>query len=120
MANNTTLRNATNIGTLIGAGASSGELGKSAPSNFFKFKLSSRSSFSTTLSQLKANADLTLLNGRGKPILLSSHPGKSQETILPMALKPGTYYIRVNAVGKANTRYTLTYDAAPASFFPMF
>jgi len=120
MANNTTLRKATNIGTLIGAGASAGELNNSGRSNFFKFRLSSRSSFSTTLSQLKANADLLLLNSRGKQIVTSSNPGRSQETILPVALKSGTYYIKVNAVGKASTRYTLTYDAAPESVLPIF
>jgi uncharacterized protein YkwD len=75
--------------------------------------LNQHSSLNLSLSGLQANADLALVNKRGKVISRSARPRQNNETIA-QTLAPGTYYVRVNRQQGA-TRYQLTVDVNAAS-----
>jgi hypothetical protein len=62
----------------------------------YRFTLSNKSSFNLTLSNLKANADVALLNNQNKVVQSSRLPGKRNETIDIPSLGKGTYYIQVS------------------------
>jgi hypothetical protein len=78
--------------------------------DFYKVKVASALSFETELSGLKGNADLQLLAANRRVLAASSHNGKTNE-VVQQVLAPGTYYLRVSAVGRANTPYTLALSA---------
>jgi len=75
--------------------------------DFFRIDLTSLSQFELTLTQLEANADVALLNRRGKILAKSHRRGKKNEAIAKQ-LDAGSYYIRVIAsTAHDNTRYNL-------------
>lgn len=88
-------------------------VGKADQVDFFQIRLSNRSSVSLRLDQLKANADLRLLNGRGGLIAQSRKGGKKPEQIAT-ALDAGVYYIRVNR-RSGDTKYRLRTSAVVVS-----
>jgi Bacterial pre-peptidase C-terminal domain len=110
VANKFSLNGATNLGALSSAWTTRGVLDKSDRDDLFRFKLSSRSSLEIELSNLNANANLSLINRSGKAIAVSKQSGRRDESIA-MTLDQGVYYLYVDAVGKSNTRYTLTTGA---------
>ncbi|HEY9616867.1 MAG TPA: cadherin-like domain-containing protein, partial [Microcoleaceae cyanobacterium] len=69
--------------------------------DYYRFTLTSRSSFNLTLTGLSANADVQVLNSSGAivtdsdSIALSSTNGGTLPDIINTVLDPGTYYIRV-------------------------
>lgn len=106
-----------NLGSLQGAGSRKNSVGQKNKSDLFQFSLANRSSFSASLTNLKANADLKLLNVSRAEIATSTKRGKQPEQIA-LTLEPGTYYIKVNVVKKGATPFALNYSATPISSNP--
>lgn len=80
--------------------------------DFYSFQLTGSSNFNLTLTGLKANADVALLNQSGKSIVKSARPKKQNES-LSLTLNAATYYIRVSLKDKAKTKYRLLASAIP-------
>ncbi|NJO39305.1 MAG: T9SS type A sorting domain-containing protein [Cyanobacteria bacterium RU_5_0] len=72
----------------------------------YRFSLKTRSSFKLDLKGLKTNADVLLLNNRGRVIGRSNREGRRNEAIT-IDLNQGTYFVQVNARGRTTTRYRL-------------
>jgi hypothetical protein len=90
-------------------------IGKPDRTDFIKFNLISRSSFQTTLSKLKANADLALINNSGQVLLRSNKTGKKNEAIAT-TLEAGTYFLKITSGSPQDqTSYRLQLSAAPNS-----
>lgn len=106
------LSGARNVGTLNGTKAFRDSVGLSDRIDYYSFKLTGRSSFKLSLTQLQNNVDVFLLKA-GKVIGRAVKGGKKPETI-NTSLDAGTYYIRVNQKS-GNSRYRLTLNAAPLS-----
>lgn len=62
--------------------------------DFFKFTLNRSSNIKFTLTGLRANADLSLLDSTGKNIVRSAKPGNKAEKV-QRQLAAGTYYVQV-------------------------
>ncbi|MGK7921220.1 MAG: lectin like domain-containing protein [Trichodesmium sp.] len=88
-------------------------VGKSDKKDFYKFRVKEKTDVDIELRGLSGNADLYLLNNKGKVIEKSVKGGKKVEDI-ERTLNPGSYYVRVQSKGKANANYTLSLDAAKA------
>ncbi len=84
-------------------------VGSSDTTDYYKFDLTTRSSFDLSLTGLTANANIELLNSKGKVILRSAKSGKSAESIAT-TLEIGTYYIRTYRQS-GNTNYKLNLSA---------
>jgi uncharacterized protein YkwD len=94
-----------------------GSLGKETPTQSYKLQLTQRSSLNLGLSNLKANADLTLVNQSGDVIDRSNRSGRNAESIT-QTLESGTYYIRIDR-RQGKTNYQLNIDlAAPVTAAP--
>jgi hypothetical protein len=90
-------------------------IGKPDRTDFIKFNLISRSSFQATLSKLKANADLALINNSGQMLLRSKKRGKKNEAIAT-SLEAGTYFLKITPGSlQDKTSYRLRFSAAPLS-----
>jgi hypothetical protein len=76
----------------------------------YRFSISKSSSFNLTLSKLKANADVALLDNQNKVVESSRRSGKSNETIGLSSLDKGTYFIQVSR-RSGRTSYQLRLDA---------
>lgn len=87
-------------------------VGRSDRIDFYKFTASSSIDFSLTLSGLRANANVRLLNRNRALITASAKPGRQSESIVE-TLAAGTYYIQVQVVGRQNTPYSLRASATP-------
>ena len=88
-----------------------GLLGQRDRVDFYRFTASSQVDFSLSLSGLKANANVRLLNGSLAPISIANRPGNQTEQI-SATLESGTYYIQVQFIGRrGNTRYNLSTSA---------
>lgn len=77
--------------------------------DYYKFTLSSRSSFNLSLNGLSADANVQLLNSSGTLIRSSSNTGNTAEAIA-RPLAAGTYYIRVYRQS-GDTNYNLNVSA---------
>jgi hypothetical protein len=101
------LSTANNFGNLSGRSELTwkGSVGGSTTDQYFRINLSRSLRFRLTLSQLSANADLSILKQNGDTIARSMRSDRRDERI-EGNLRTGTYYIRVSA-GAANTNYTL-------------
>lgn len=87
--------------------------------DYFKFRLKNRSSATFKLTNLKADAQLELLDKRGNMIASSKRQGRKRETIKLDTLKAGKYYVRVHQ-HQGNTKYKLQFmgqaqDKAPSN-----
>ncbi|AFZ04131.1 S8 family peptidase [Calothrix sp. PCC 6303] len=95
--------------------------------DFYRFSLSSSSSFNLHLDELSADADVQLVkDGNGNGIIDSGEVikesrlgGTSAETIALPNLDFGTYYIQVYAYGGAETNYKLTVSATSNESIPI-
>ena len=86
--------------------------------DFWKLNNRKNSSFDLTLNKLDkgANADISLLNSKGKIIRSSTQKGNKAENLTNVPLETGTYYVRVKLQKQSGaTRYALTMSAAPSS-----
>jgi hypothetical protein len=105
MASDNRLQNANDIGLLSGQRSFNGFVGKKDKVDSFKLSLAQRSTCSLSLTGLKANANLTLLNASGVAIAISTQQGKRAEAITA-TLDAGTFYIQISQK-KGNTSYVL-------------
>ena len=90
-----------------------GFLGDATPARSYKLQLTQRSSLNLALSNLKANADLALVDRSGKVIDRSARSGRNAESIA-QTLDSGTYYVRVNRQ-QGKTSYQLNVDLGLAA-----
>lgn len=104
---------ARNLGTL-GSSLIRGTVGGRDRADYFQFALSQPSNFSLDLNQLRRDADVRLLNRRGRELAVSNQAGRQPERI-NLALRRGTYFLEISPK-QGNTRYklTLTTDVAIA------
>ncbi|NEP81445.1 MAG: hypothetical protein F6K39_26740, partial [Okeania sp. SIO3B3] len=84
-------------------------VGKSDRKDFYKFRVKEKTDVDIELRGLSGNADLYLLNNKGKVINKSTKGGKNAENI-ERTLNPGNYYVRVQSKGNANANYSLSLD----------
>jgi len=89
-----------------------GQIGESRPERFYQVRCNQSGNLSLALTDLKANASLTLLNSKGKAVGRSDQPGLSQES-LTQTVEPGIYYVRVSS-NRGSTRYRLNLAIDPA------
>lgn len=88
------------------------QIGNGDLRDLFRVKLGRRSSFTLTLTELKANANLAVLSKTGKILGQSRRSGKQTETLVT-PLNAGVYYIQVSPGSQRDTtRYKLTYSAS--------
>ncbi len=108
-----TIAKAFNIGTLDKTATFRESLGSANDlEDDYQFTLSADSSLSLTLSGLRADVDLQLLNSSGAVIQTSAIAGNSAESISSGSLSAGTYYVRLCLKGSGITGYTLDLAAA--------
>lgn len=88
-----------------------GKLGETKPVRYYRLQVKQRSSLDLSLSQLRTDANLALVNQQGKAIGKSTRKGKQQESIAK-TINPGTYYVRVYRQ-KGATHYRLNIDMNP-------
>ncbi|MDX2213907.1 MAG: cadherin-like domain-containing protein [Oculatellaceae cyanobacterium bins.114] len=81
---------------------------------FYRINLSNRSRLSLTLTQLRANADVALLNRRGRAIS-QSRRGRTQNEAIDTLVDSGIYYLRVSLRDRGSTRFKLTASTQPIS-----
>lgn len=82
---------------------------KHHPDDYYRFQLTDRSVVKLELRGLRVDADLVLLDGRGRVLRTSTNTGTVGERIL-QGLGAGTYYVRVHATG-SDTHYRFTFAA---------
>ncbi|MDE5077796.1 MAG: S8 family serine peptidase, partial [Trichodesmium sp. St2_bin6] len=85
-------------------------VGKSDRKDFYKFKVKNKTDIDIELDGLSGNADLYLLNNRGK-VIEKSTKGRKRAEDIERTLNPGTYYVRVQSKGRANANYNLSLDS---------
>jgi len=90
----------------------SNQIGGGDRRDLFRFRLERRSSLNLSLTGLKSNVSLSLLNSRGNVLTQSRRPGRQSEAIVT-PLDAGIYYVQITpASGRDSTRYKLTFSAA--------
>ncbi|MBD1850309.1 PPC domain-containing protein [Leptolyngbya sp. FACHB-711] len=101
------LSTANNLGNLSGRAELTwnGSIGGSTTDQYFRMNLSRSLRFRLTLSQLSANADLSIVRQNGDSVARSLR-GDRQDERIEGNLRAGTYFIRVSA-GTTSTNYTL-------------
>ncbi|WP_088892733.1 cadherin-like domain-containing protein [Leptolyngbya ohadii] len=107
-----TLLSARSLNLATGAKTRRETIGGTDLRDFFKFNLTSRSSFDLSLKKLRSNVDVSLLDSTRKVIASSRQPARRSESI-KTTLDAGTFYIRLNTK-EATTGYQLTVSATPA------
>jgi hypothetical protein len=93
-----------------GSANASDRIGGSDRNDFYQIRVNRRSPLNLNLGQLSTNANLALLNAKGKVIQKSTQPGTQNETI-QRTVRAGTYFVRVfpgNRRGQTNYRLTLS------------
>lgn len=80
--------------------------------DYRKFTLNEQSSVDINLTNLKANADLELIDSDGRTLLKRSARGGSGDENVNVTLDKGEYYTRVLPKGAASTAYELNMSAS--------
>lgn len=112
--------NARNLGLLIEEKKFIEFVGKSDRQDFYEFRVREKTDITATLDGLDGNADLFLLNQKGKVIEKSTNGGKKAEEI-ERTLNAGTYYIRVRSKNKnVNANYNLSLASKDEKVDPGF
>ncbi|PSB18276.1 hypothetical protein C7B76_08480 [filamentous cyanobacterium CCP2] len=112
-----TLGGAHDLQTISDTKTVKGFVGKADRLDFYKFTLQRSSHFTASLSKLKADANLTLLDQSGAVLTRSMRKGKAAESV-SAELEPGAYYLRVNR-RKGDTRYRLSIGATDSTSSPV-
>jgi hypothetical protein len=112
------LSTALNIGPLNGNRGFAESVSSSDRNDYYRFSLASASNFSVSMTGLRNNADLRLLNSSGGTIASSTRSGRSNESIARQ-LGAGVYYIRVSQ-RSGSTSYDLGVSASPLPLTPSF
>jgi len=79
--------------------------------DYRKFTLNEQNSVDINLTNLKANADLELIDSDGRTLLKRSATGGSRDENINVTLDKGDYYTRVLPKGSAKTAYELNMSA---------
>ncbi|HEY9641862.1 MAG TPA: CAP domain-containing protein [Coleofasciculaceae cyanobacterium] len=82
-----------------------GQLSNSQPNGLYRFRFNSSSTLTLALTGLKADANLSLLNEKGKTLTRSHKAGTANE-LINYTVGQGTYYVRVSR-DRGNTPYKL-------------
>jgi CARDB/Bacterial pre-peptidase C-terminal domain/Calx-beta domain/FG-GAP-like repeat len=98
------------IGTLSGVSTISESVGSGDIEDYYRFNVAQRSDVRLTLSGLRGDADLQLLDSNGAVITSSVVRGNGNE-LITTALLPGSYYARVYRVS-GDTSYQLGLSAS--------
>ena len=85
--------------------------------DYYRFELTDTRRFSLTMTDLKADVDVELLNSSGKAIANSIEGGTTSEKINKQ-LAPGTYYVKVYPFEIKTSPYTLTLKATLPPVLP--
>lgn len=103
---------AQDLGTLSASNRLSGSVGGAAnPSHTYRLSLSTPSSFNFALTNLGADANLSLFDSTGQLLQTSANSGLTAET-LNGGLPIGTYYVQVTAAAPTTAAtYDLTLDS---------
>ena len=101
---------ARDLGSLSGTQTFTDFVGSSDTNDYYRFTLTSASSFSLLLNGLSADADVQLLNSNGGIIQSSTFGGTTPDSISRPSLAAGTYYVRVFPFS-GNTNYSLSLSA---------
>ena len=105
------LTNAANLGTLSVSTPvlqTSGAIGSANDiQDYFKFTLTSSSAVSLVLDGLSNNANLELVDSKGRVLASSTNGGTAAENITSGLLSAGTYYVRVYPQGTSYSPYNL-------------
>ncbi|MBD2461813.1 SBBP repeat-containing protein [Oscillatoria sp. FACHB-1407] len=108
---NNSLRSARNIGNLTNSRRIQRSLlSPSDSQDYFRFNVSSQSNLTLSLTNLRANADVFLLDSRGRLIKASTKGGTRSELIQTI-LNADTYFVRILR-RSGTTRYTLQLNSA--------
>lgn len=109
----TGLSTAKNLGAIAAGGVKSlnDSVATGNTSDFFKFTISASRAMSLKLTGLSQNANLELLDSKGKAIKSSARAGTSDESIAS-TLVTGTYYAKVTFAGTSTANYRLRVAAA--------
>jgi hypothetical protein len=78
-------------------------------SDYYKFTVAETDDVQIILDGMNQNADLTLLDDDGAAVLLSSSNSGTNSEVISTILDAGDYYLRVDAVGSAQTDYTVQF-----------
>jgi hypothetical protein len=111
-----TLKTAHNFGTITRTQTVDGFVGGRDPGDMFKFTVAHNKVLKIHLTQLDSNADLALLNAKGRVLATAHQPGIYSDRIEHL-VGPGTYYVHVIPRDKA-TSFHLT--IFPSSDIPKF
>jgi Subtilase family/Bacterial pre-peptidase C-terminal domain len=108
-----------NIGNISGSFTFNwrGSVNGGTERDWYKFTLSNSSNFSLTLTELTADADVTLISLSEGAIAASQNPGDQSEAITKQ-LAPGIYIIQVSSYHDANTNYQLSFSNSGAGVDP--
>ncbi|MBI3708591.1 MAG: PPC domain-containing protein, partial [Proteobacteria bacterium] len=81
--------------------------------DFYRISLANAGQLHARLTGLSANADLQLLDADGRQLAISQHSGQggTDDDAIDRSLAPGDYFVRVFAVGGAETNYHLDLSA---------
>ncbi len=110
------LSTAKNLGTISRLQVLHGRVGGKDPGDMFKFTVAHNKVLKINLSELQANADVAILNSRGRRLALGHQPGIFIERPTKL-VGPGTYYVQV--IPKAGpTSYRLS--IFPSNDIPRF
>jgi uncharacterized protein YkwD len=93
-----------------------GQISDSAPHSLYRLRFNKSSSLNLSLTGLKADANLSLLNDKGKT-LTQSHKSGTVNEVIKHTVGQGTYYVRVSR-DRGNTRYKLQLTANSAGNKP--
>jgi Bacterial pre-peptidase C-terminal domain len=104
------IKNALDTGSLSGANRSYEGRVSSRDKDLYRVNLSEKGSVNLSLSNLRRDVDLSLLDQRGNEISRSTNNDSSDE-LVNESLNAGTYFVQVSRLGNLRTNYKLEMSA---------
>jgi Bacterial pre-peptidase C-terminal domain len=104
------IKNALETGSLSGANRSYEGRVSSRDKDLYRFDLSEKGSVNLSLSNLRRDVDLSLLDRKGNEISRSANNDSSDE-LINESLNAGTYFVQVSRLGNLRTSYKLEMSA---------
>jgi len=103
---------ARDVGVLNGTRRFQDAVGRSDRNDFYRLSLARDSNFSAALTGLSANAKLEILDSRGRRL---PRPAGSTLDQFSTQLDAGDYFVKISAIGGAQTNYSLDLAATAAT-----
>jgi Bacterial pre-peptidase C-terminal domain len=103
-------QNALDTGLLNGANRSYKGRVSGRDKDFYRFDLSETGNINLSLSNLRKDVELSLLDSSGHEVSRSMNDNSSQE-VLTQSLNAGTYFVQVSRFGSSRARYKLEMSA---------